>query len=215
MEPFRLVLALHAPLVLPEVVPRLDTLLHEATCRLHQDWSRDYELPLVFDEARGLYRCSQLIMATTPTTSIWPVNYSRPTNGEGLERASVSNPRKIRPNGGEFLERLTTYSAYWPPYVIFEAQGDAERCVGLLDLLDGIGREHGGGMGRFEVEALLPGDENGWQRRSLPDSSQPYWADSMPTLSSFERLTVTGDPVAVIRPPRILREVLTRGVSRG
>lgn len=212
MDAFRLILALHAPVILPEFVPRLDTLLHEATCRLRQDWTTEHELPLTFDQELGLYRCSQLIMATTPETSIWPVRYSRPTDGRGLERATVTNPpKRLMTNGGAFIEKLTQYDAYWPPYVVFDAEGDAARCTALLDLLDGMGREHNGGMGRFEVVSVRPTEQSAWQRRALPLSCKPAWAQRHHMLRGFERLTVFAEQTDVIRPPRIIREVLTHG----
>lgn len=212
MDAFRLILALHAPVILPEFVPRLDTMLHEAMCRLHRDWTTEHGLPLTFDQALGLYRCSQLIMATTPETSIWPVRYSRTTVAAGLERAVVKNPPKsIEINRGGFLTKQSKYDAYWPPYVVFDAEGDASRCTALLELLDGMGREHGGAMGRFDVVSVRPSEPGAWQRRSLPPSYKPTWAQHHHVLRGFERLTVFGEQTDVIRPPRIIREVLTHG----
>jgi len=209
MEPFRIVLALHAPIVLPDVVPRLDRLLHEASCRLHRDWSVQHALPLAFDGALGLYRASQLIMATTRASAIRAASYARPTRGQAMDLTVTRNPREFKISGSKFLQKAGQYKAYWPPYAVFYGEGDGRQCARLLQLLDGIGREHSAGMGRFEiVDVRAAGRADAWQCRSLPPSCNPPWADTYHVLHDHEPLGVFGEPTPVIRPPRVIREVM-------
>lgn len=208
MAAFRLLLRLHSPVVLPVVVPRLDTLLHEAACRLSQSWTADHALPLAFDDDLGGYRGSQILFGTTVNMPMMARHVTCPSSPESLDRHLVSNPRRLQESGGPYVRRLSRHQAYLSPYLVFYGDGDPDRCADMLQLLDGIGREHGRGGGGFTVADVTPDSDEGWRYRSAPADTP---ADLLPyaPIRSRERLVQGGPNVDVVHPPRVAREVIS------
>lgn len=205
---FRLQLALHTPMVLPDVPPRLDILIHEAMCRVHRSWAREHALPLTFDEDIGGYRASQVVFGTTRDMPMSTHSVTCISRANELARDRVVAPkRRINEGGGGYIRRLTRYHGYLSPYLIFYGEGDPEACGHLLSMLDGVGREHARGSGAFTVTDITPVAGEWWRIRSVaagtPTSSLPYEA-----IRARERLLPTGVEVDVLRPPRVIREVV-------
>lgn len=204
---FRLTLALHTPVLLPMVPIRLDTLLHEAACRLNQDWAQAHELPLVFDSDIGGWRASQLYFVTTPTAPLATRKLTTVSSFDRLDRVQVRNAKmRFRAIGG-YQPRLTEYACLSSPFVRFYGDGDADACVALLELLDGIGRNHNRGGGQFSVSEIADDDTAGWRWRSWPAETTvelPFTE-----VGALERLAPGGVDVAVRRPARVLRETMT------
>ncbi|MBO9471053.1 hypothetical protein J7355_13210 [Endozoicomonas sp. G2_2] len=203
---FRMLLALHSPVLLTTVPPRLDGLLHEAACRLAGRWDVEHELPLSFDDEVQGYRASQIIFVSTPEAPAAAAKIPTVSSFDQLERHLVSDPlKRIDEAGGRFLTRLNKYPGYLSPYLVFYGDGDPESCAELIELLDGIGRGHTRGAGSFTVVSVEPDDTAGWQRRSWPgdiDRDLPF-----DPIASQERLTPCGEVVSVLRPGRVQREV--------
>lgn len=209
---FRLVLKLHAPLILPQTTPRLDSLLQEAMARRHQDWQTRHDLPLKFDSALGVYRASQMIFGMTAQQSIASSTIKFATQEHGLDRAKVKKPkRRIRKDGGIHVSKMTSHTGYYAPYVLFYAQGDPEAVERLLAMLSGIGREYANGFGYFTIAQTMlvhqgPGANQPWRFRPLPAGTTndvPF--DPIPGVA---HLVPNGEHVDVVRPRRMLRETM-------
>lgn len=206
---FRLILRLHTPLILPPVVPRLDVLLHEAMCRLTQDWETPHVLPLEKDARTGVACASQMVLGITLERPLSASTEKLVGSAYRQDLHLASNVKKRLehkfPDGGT----LTTHAAMRAPFAIFYGQGDGLRCAQLLGLLSGIGREHARHYGAFDVERIEKAQAPGWRLRSWPEDHPEGWA---PCEAAFtvDRLSLApGQPdVAVMRPPRLIREVL-------
>lgn len=207
MACFRILLHLHTPLILPSVVPRLDTLLHEAACRLTQSWGHAHDLPLTFDTQFQAYRASQVIFGTTHDQPMMADQHICPSSPEQLERDQLSDSRRFREDGGGFVRRLSQHRAYLSPYLLFYGDGDPDRCVELLQLMDGIGREHGRSAGSFTVGDVMPDSDRQWRWRSAPASISPA---ELPyaSIRTHQRLTAGGAEMDTVSPPRVVREVI-------
>jgi hypothetical protein len=208
MSGFRLLLAVHTPIVLPRVPPRLDMLVHEGLCRLHGDWSRTHDLPLTEDDTAGI-RASQLVFVQTVSTPLATTPLAMPDATGNLDRANVSNPpRPFKETGGPRPKRLTERAAIQTPYAAFYGEGDGQRCAELLSLLDGLGREHMRGSGSFEVIDVQADDTDRWRlcahRRDVVDvTTLPF-----DPIADERALTPHGQPEPVWRPEQIITETL-------
>lgn len=207
-QAFRLVFQLHTPLVLPLVVPRLDVLLHEAACRRALNWSCYPTIPLVFDEARGGYRASQLIFGVTTQQGLTAEPLAVITRLSTLPLLRAANVRApLRIDGGDWAPKLTHHQGLLSPYVLFYAQGDPEACVDLLQEVPNIGKGHSRGQGMVSVMATQLDANERWRQRVWRSESEH--ADMAYTaVPDNLRLTCWGDDEPAYRPPRILREVL-------
>lgn len=206
--PFKILLALHTPVVLQAVPPRLDGLLHEACCRLHGDWACNHDLPLDRDPVLAGYRASQITFVSTPEYPLAASDFALVAQPEALDRHLVTEPpKKIKENGGPYSGRLSRYEGLICPYLAFYGDGDGEACADLLELLDGVGRLHMMGGGSFTVVGVEPDDSAGWRLRSWPKK----WACDAPAkanIPAIESLTVGGEDEPIVRPRRIMREVM-------
>lgn len=204
MSGFALRLKLHTPVILSRVVPRLDTLLQEAQSRRYQDWSQPHELPLVFDQAMRGYRGSQLIFGITATAALQAVTHPCTSGVTRLPMAEASRPpNKISLTGGPEAPRLTKHKAYLSPFLLFYGEGDGEACADQLELLGGIGREHGRGAGSFTVDAVLQDVERKWRIRAWPEGSADL---PFTPVRDYLRLVPHGSEEAAVRPDRLVRE---------
>lgn len=207
MAAFCIELRVRSQIVMPAVAPRLDVLLQEAMCRCWRDWETTHDLPLAFDEALGVYQCSQIVFGSGEQNPLYACDYTCPSRPQGLDRHLVRDPntRPIEENKWPYLNRMTRYPAIRTPRALFYGNGDGERCAQLLTLLDGIGREYGRGSGGFKVAGVRADTTEGWRLRSVPAAtdraSLPYQA-----VPAEERLLPRGPTVPVLRPRRILRE---------
>lgn len=208
MDGFKLVLRLHTPVILPAVTPRLETLLREALCRCHQDWETAHELPIRHDEATGVPRGSQLIFGTTAAKPMQAVTTKFISKHSVEDMGMVVSPKRYVWESGPKKRKMSAYQAYLSPYLVFYGDGDAERCVKLIQMLDGVGRETSRGAGAFTVDRVEPDDSGGWVQRAFPPALAP---DRLPfePVNAMEVLTHGSEPVAVVRPERVTREVLT------
>lgn len=205
---FRLVLQLHTPLVLPRVVPRLDTLLHEAACRRALDWSTPHPLPLAFDESQGAYRASQLIFGVMPSFGLEAHDIGLITHLHTLPLTAVRSLRAaVRMDGGDWAPRLTTHKGRLCPYLIFYAEGDPEACMDLLSEIPYLGLGYTRGHGATTLLDYETDEQQRWRQRSW---RSPAMHRSMPYVPRVDHLALMpGSPdEPVYRPPRILREVI-------
>ncbi|MDR5899479.1 hypothetical protein QC823_10810 [Halomonas vilamensis] len=207
-QPFKLLLQLHTPLVLPRIVPRLDTLLQEAACRRALDWLSPHPLPLVFDDAQRAYRASQLIFGVTPqfgleahTVGFMSYLYRLPL----LAARNVRAPLRI--DGGDWAPKLTQHKGRLCPYLIFYAEGDPEACMDLLSEIPHIGLGYSRGQGAVTAMTFERDTQACWRQRSWRDQEMHVGLPYTP-LADHLRLTPWGSDEPVYRPPRILREVL-------
>lgn len=207
-SPFRLVLQLHTPLILPRIVPRLDTLLHEAACRRALDWSAPHALPLAFDKSQGAYRASQMIFGVTPQFGLEAHETGLVTRLHTLPLTSVRSLRApLRMDGGDWAPRLTVHKGLLCPYLIFYAEGDADACMDLLSEIPHVGKGYSRGQGAMTPLTHEPDTSARWRQRSWRSeamhSAMPYTAQA-----DYLSLVPNGKDEPVYRPPRILREVL-------
>lgn len=208
-DAFQLQLRLHTPVILPTVVPRLDTLLTEATRRLHLDWDALVEtLPLSFDSQQGGYRASQLIFGVTRWQGIeaHTIKYSSDVKALPLQQMNKGK-RVIKMDGGGTAPKLTRHTAHLSPYLLLYGEGDGQQCAELLSLLGGIGLEHARGQGFFTVESIKKDPTNRWQLRPWRTGEMHKNRDytAIPDVLS---MTSGGKSEPVYRPPRMLKEVL-------
>lgn len=209
---FKLTARLHAPLVMPAVPLRLDSLLTESLARLHNDWATPHSLPLVWDDTVGGYRASQLVFGVTADSPLCHQPVRRPSQNYSLDRTLVRDPRRVIPNnGGSARRRLTSYDGYLAPFVVCYGQApsatEADTIPDLLALLDGIGVMHQSGFGAFTHDTVLRDDATGWRNRSWPAA----FADRCPArraVRAIESLVPRGPAVDVVRPRRIDREAV-------
>lgn len=210
MTTFRLVLALHAPVIMPVVAPRLDTLLLEGMRRLTQDWSSDHALPLVFDETLGGYRASQLVFAPTPDQPLAAVTAGLSTRMLQSDLTLASKvPRRLRQDGGVDAQRLTRHEAIRSPYAYFYAEGDPEECLRRLAVIRAVGRETKRHFGAFSVEGVEQVSTQQWALRSWP-ARQKAHAEALAGgtwINDALQLQRGGETHAVVRPPRVIREM--------
>ncbi|MDP3535129.1 MAG: hypothetical protein Q8S08_07040 [Halomonas sp.] len=207
-QPFKLVLQLHTPLILPKVVPRLDTLLHEAACRRALDWTAEHPLPLVYDAEQGAYRASQLIFGVTPHAGLEAHNVGMVTHLNTLPLLAARNVRApLRIDGGDWAPKLTNHPGRLCPYLIFYAEGDPNACVDLLSEIPYIGIGYTRGQGAVSVMSTQPDAEERWRQRSWRSLAMHQRMGYTPQ-ADYLRLTPRGDNEPVYRPPRILREVM-------
>lgn len=206
---FRLILRLHTPVIMPVAAPRLDVMLHEAMCRLHQDWTTLHDLPLEKDPETGVYRASQLILGTTATRPLTAISQKLVTS---VFRQDLHLAHKVKarfmttfPDGN----KLTPHQGIGAPYALFYGVGDGQQCAELLSLLSGIGREHARHYGAFSVERLESSTAERWRLRPWPSDHPAGWAPCTETFSQDQLcLRPRQAPAEVMRPPRLLREVL-------
>ena len=209
---FKLIMRLHAPVVMPVVPLRLDGLLTEALARLNNDWASDFPLPLVWDDTLGGYRASQLIFGVTAESPMTYHALYRPSNNDGLDRVAIRDPKvTISNKGGSGRKRLTPYDGYLAPFMVCYGQAPTEESAqsipDLMNLLDGIGVMYQVGFGAFTCEPLLLDDAECWRHRSWPAES----ADQCPskrTVHAVESLVPGGPNADVVRPRRIDREAV-------
>ena len=205
---FCLRLQLHTPLILPLVVPRLDTLLQEAACRRALDWSCSHTLPLVFDETMGGYRASQLIFGVTPHAGLEAHPLSQITRIQQLPLLQARNVRAaLRIDGGDWAPRMTHHQGLLSPYVLFYAEGDAEACIDLLQEMPHLGVGHTHGQGLVSVAAVTTLTQQSWRQRPWRQA-EDHQGMSYSPLADELRMAPWGDDEPVFRPPRILREVV-------
>lgn len=212
MTTFRLVLKLHAPVILPKVTPRLDVLLREGLRRQTQDWKTDHALPLVYDDDIGGYRASQLIFATMPGHFLSGTNVIMPT---GLLRGepvlSDLKQRNLRQDGGPHAPRLSRHRAYVAPYAVFYAEGDVEECCTYLSTIKAVGREHKRHCGAFSVHSVEPVTSSRWALRPWPLSQRTLAEKHVQTndwIVDHQSVLTDGVEQPVVRPPRIIKERL-------
>lgn len=206
---FRIIMRFHTPLIMPVATPRLDILLHEALCRLHQDWTAAHELPLEKDSATGVYCGSQLIPAVTPSK---PMVASSEKLVTAVFRQDLHLARNTKRRFGSQVpdgNKLTSHQGISIPYGLFYGVGDADQCAALLSLLGSMGREHARHYGSFTVERLESTDAPMWRLRPWPIDYSEGWA---PCREKFVEdhlaLLPSQSSVPVMRPPRLMREVL-------
>ncbi|WP_111748562.1 hypothetical protein [Salinisphaera orenii] len=208
MPDFRILLAIHAPIVETLVAMRLDTLLTECVARQHQDWASPFELPLVFDPDWRGYRASQIVYLATPQQPLVSQQVTCVSSAASLERDQVKNPpTRIKERGGGMIRRVTQRPALLPAYVAFHGQGEAQACAELLTLLDGIGSLHSLGYGEFSIVSVDDDPSTRWRYRSRPADQATDDLDCR-TTRDYEPLMAYDTPEAVIRPHRILRATL-------
>lgn len=206
---FRLLLRMHTPILMPIVVPRLDTLLHEALSRMHQDWETQHVLPLDTDTETGVYCSSQLVIGVTPQRPMVASSEKLVSSvtRQDLHLASDVKRRfkSVFPDGN----RLTPHKGILSPYAVFYGSGDAEHCAALLSLLSGIGREHARHYGSFDVLNVAHDAGEHWRLRPWPVEYDKGWS-SCDTQFVEDRLSLMPCevPASVMRPPRLIREVL-------
>jgi hypothetical protein len=203
---FRLLLQQHTPIVLAAFAPQLDRLLQEASARLHQDWSRAHELPLVRDEVHGIYHASQLIFGITARQGLEARELGLPASVSRLSLEEASDPpRRVKQDGAPTSPRLTRHRAYLAPYLIFYGEGDGQACAQLLELLDGVGREYARHCGAFTVLDVRPDDSGKWALRPWPCAAE---GQALPFEPVRDRLSLApgAEPTQALRPPRLLRE---------
>ncbi|PJX12707.1 hypothetical protein CWI66_16200 [Halomonas sp. 141] len=207
-QAFRLLLQLHTPLILPLVVPRLDTLLQEAACRRALDWSCYHTLPLLFDKARGGYRASQLIFGVTPHAGLEAQPQAKIGHIQRLPLLQARNVRAaLRIDGGDWAPKMTHHQALLSPYVLFYAEGDPDACINLLQELPQIGIGHNHGQGMISVASVSPSTEQRWRQRPWRQAEEHTGMAYSP-LTDTLRMAPWGTDEPVFRPPRILREIL-------
>tara|TARA_R110002051_G_scaffold250392_6_gene309749 strand:- start:211 stop:873 length:663 start_codon:yes stop_codon:yes gene_type:complete len=216
MPAFRLTLALHAPVILPVVPPRLETLLQEGLRRLHQDWDTVHDLPLVFDRNIQGYRNSQLIFATTAKHGLIAqrINLtSRPLQGDlhltqEIANRSIKKPYMIKLDGGPNAPRLTRHDAIRAPYAVFYADGDPEETLRCLQTIRAVGKEHKRYFGAFTVMGIERVTNERWALRSWPAGAANDAAATIdsPWIPDTQCLSIGQPEVAVVRPPRVIRE---------
>lgn len=207
-QAFRLLLQLHTPLILPLVVPRLDTLLQEAACRRALDWSCYHTLPLVFDEDRGGYRASQLIFGVTPHAGLEAHPLARIARIQQLPLLQARNVRApLRLDGGDWAPKMTRHQALLSPYVLFYAEGDPEACTDLLQEMPHLGQGYQHGQGMISVIATQVDTQSRWQQRPWREVTFHQGLSYTP-LEDDLGMTAWGVDEPVFRPPRILREVI-------
>lgn len=208
MQPFKLILQLHTPLILPRVVPRLDTLLHEAACRRALDWEHPPSLPLTYDHEQGAFRASQLIFGVTPQFGLEAHEVGMVAHLYKLPLLAARNVRApLRFDGGDWAPKLTLHKGRLCPYLIFYAEGDPSACTDLLSEIPHIGIAYTRGQGAVSIMSTFPDHEERWRQRSW---RAPEMHTGMPYTPQADclRLTPAGSDEPVYRPPRILREVM-------
>ena len=211
MAGFRLVLALHAPVILPDVVPRLDTLLMEGARRLMQNWEDDHPLPLVFDDHVQGYRASQLIFGTTTQK---PMVASSPGLSTKMLQSDLTLvnklPKRLRQDGGPDAQRLTRHQAISAPYAVFYGDGDAHACTQLLSAISAVGREHKRHYGAFTIHSIEASESDRWALRPWPAENKSSASQYLETEWMVDQIatSVRGAQRPVIRPARVLREKL-------
>lgn len=219
MPTFRLTLALHAPVILPTVPPRLETLLQEGLCRLHQDWETEHELPLVYDDDIQGYRNSQLIFATTREQWLTAQQVSLPSSplrlnlhlSEDVSKRPLTRPYMIKLDGGPNAPRLTRYNAIRSPYAVFYAEGDPQETLNCLQTISAVGKEHMRNYGSFTIMGIESMQSQRWAIRSWPVESAEKarsLVDDVEWIPDKQRLKVGQPDVEVIRPTRVIREPL-------
>lgn len=207
-QPFKLMLQLHTPLILPNVVPRLDTLLYEAACRRALDWATEHPLPLFYDVEQGAYRASQLIFGVTPNAGLEAHSVGMVTHLQSLPLLAARNVRApLRIDGGDWAPKLTNHPGRLCPYLIFYAEGDPNACVDLLSEIPYIGIGYTRGQGAVSVMSTQPHTEERWRQRSWRSAEMHQGMGYTPQKDHL-RLLPQGDDEPVYRPPRILREVI-------
>lgn len=216
MAAFRLTLALHAPVILPIVPPRLETLLFEGLCRLHQDWETVHELPLMFDDTLGGYRNSQLIFATTPEHGLMAQHInltSIPLLGDlhltqEVAKRPIKKPYTIKLDGGPNAPRLTRHDAIRAPYAVFYAEGDSDKTLQCLQTIRSLGKEHKRGFGAFTVLGVERIKSERWALRAWPAGAADIAASKVETqwVPDTQWLAPGQSVTSVVRPPRVLKE---------
>lgn len=206
---FQLLLRLHTPILMPVVVPRLDILLQEALSRLHQDWKRAHALPLDTEPATGIYCASQLIVGVTPQRPLVAASAKLVSSVTRQDLHLASNVKQrfksVFPDGN----RLTSHKGISTPYALFYGWGDADKCAALLSLLSGIGREHARHYGSFDVLSVAHDVEGHWRLRPWPAAFPEGWrACNTQFIEDRLSLMPREAPAPVMRPPRLIREVL-------
>ncbi|RUR29718.1 hypothetical protein ELY33_12295 [Vreelandella andesensis] len=205
---FKLLLQLHTPLVLPRIVPRLDTLLQEAASRRALDWSVAHPLPLVFDQQQGAFRASQMIFGVTPRFGLEAHGVGLVSHLYKLPLLAARNVRApLRIDGGDWAPKLTQHKGRLCPYLIFYAEGDAQACLDLLGEIPHIGIGYSRGQGAVTATTFEPDTQRRWCQRSWRDQAMHAGMPYTPQ-ADYLRLTPKGKDEPVYRPPRILREVL-------
>lgn len=207
-QAFRLILQLHTPLVLPRVVPRLDTLLQEAACRMALDWSTAHPLPLVFDDEQGAFRASQLIFGVTSQFGLEAHQIGLVAHLHKLPLLAARNVRApLRFDGGDWAPKLSHQKGHLCPYLVFYAQGDPQACLSLLSEMPHIGLGYSRGQGAVTAMTYEPDTQARWRQRSWRSAAMHKGMGYTPQ-ADYLRLTPWGADEAVYRPPRILREVM-------
>lgn len=207
---FKLTLRLHTPVILPTVTPRLDVLLQEAMSRLWQDWDTAHALPLARCSDTGVYCASQMIFGTTPGC---PLTHSSEKLVSAAHRQDLHLARgckkKLRDVGADG-NKLTLHHGTGAPFAIFYGVGDPEQCATLLPLLGGIGREHARSYGSFTVLGMSPDTSERWRLRPWPLSGDDTRWQTVGERFTQDRLALTpkADREAVVRPGRLIREVV-------
>jgi len=208
-DEFRLVLRMHTPIIMPTVTPRLDVLLHEAMCRLNQNWEGAHRLPLENEAGANVYCASQLILGSTPDR---PLSASSERLVSTVFRQDLYLAGKVKKRFGSTFpdgNRLTPHSAISTPFAIFYGVGDGQACAELLGMLSGIGREHARHYGAFNVERLERDTSSRWRLRPWPIGHPNAWETSAePYVEDKQSLRPKEKPVGVMRPPRMIREVM-------
>lgn len=217
MSVFRITLALHAPVILPIVPPRLDKLLLEGKRRLTQDWETDHALPLVFDEELQGYRNSQLIFATTPKHGLFAQTIalaSKPLQGDlhmtkDIVKRPINKPQKIKLDGGPNAPRMTKHSAIAAPYAVFYAEGDISETLACLGTIRAVGREHSRHFGAFSILGAERVKSAKWALRSWPASAEQRAKELLDIawVPDQQALRVGQPDVDVVRPARVQKEV--------
>ena len=216
MSVFRLTLALHAPVILPIIPPRLDKLLLEGKRRLTQDWETDHELPLVFDDELQGYRNSQLIFATTQKHGLYAETValaSKPLQGDlditkEVAARSIQKPLKIRLDGGPNAPRMTKHSAISAPYAVFYAEGDISETLACLSTIRAVGREHARHYGAFTILGAERVKSTRWALRSWPASAEQRAKELLDIawVPDQQALRAGQPDVDVVRPARVQKE---------
>jgi hypothetical protein len=210
MACFRLVLALHAPVILPVVPPRLDTLLMEGTRRLMQDWDTPHELPLTFDDKLQGYCASQLVFVSTPDHPLRAKQIGLSTKMLSSDLTLVKKlPARLRQDGGQDAQRLTQHQAIVAPYAYFYGHGDAYECLKRLSLIRAMGREHKRHFGAFTVAAVETITDQHWALRPWPAAQGRHAATLVASewIDDRQSTVIGGAHQAVVRPPRVVKEV--------
>lgn len=206
---FRLILRFHTPVIMPTASPRLDLLLHEAMCRLHQDWESRHELPLERDVETGVYCASQLLVGVTPRRPLVSTTEKLVSAVTRQDLHLASNTKKKFSSQLPDANKLTQHHGISIPFGVFYGVGDAARCADLLPFLSGLGRESARHYGSFDIERIEPSTDDSWRLRPWPVEHSPGWSSCPHEFIEDKLMLEAGDEeVIVMRPPRLIREVL-------